>query len=258
MRSRVPYTLAITALVAIAAPLMAVPANADTVPVVKPVILANLPHDPSAYSEGLEFDGPALYETTGEYGMSQIRQVDPATGAVLRSADLPKSYFGEGLAILGDRIWQLTYDSGVAIEWDKATFAVRREVPVPGQAWGLCLDGGRLVRSDGTDRLYFHDVDSFAEQGSVAVTRNGTPLFGLDELECVDGQVWAAAWPGDEFVRIDPSTGVVNLTLDTSNLWQWGPRKPRQVVSSIAHIAGNEYLISGKEWPDNVKVRIDG
>jgi glutaminyl-peptide cyclotransferase len=232
-------------------------AHADAVPVITPTVIETLPHDPGAYSEGLEFDGPDLYESTGEVGKSQLRQVDPNTGTVLRSANLPPSYFGEGFTVVGDQIWQLVYDKGTVIVWDKASLTPVREVSYAGQGWGLCSDGARFIRTDGTDQLYFHDLGTFAQTGELTVTKDGQPLSNLDEIECVDGQVWAAWWPYDAFVRIDPATGVVNTVLDTSNLWQFGERGHRQVVSSIAHIAGDEYLISGKEWPQNVKVRID-
>jgi glutaminyl-peptide cyclotransferase len=233
------------------------PTHAESVPIVVPTVLAVLPHDPAAFSEGLEFDGQALYESTGEVGKSQLRQVDPATGEVLRSAELPPEYFGEGITIVGDRIWQLTYKNGVVIAWDKASFAPVRQVAVDGMGWGLCRDGNRFIRSDGSERLRFHDINTFAETGGVRVTQDGQPVTGLDELECVGGQVWAATWPVDRFVRINPATGVVNLVLDTSRLWAFGERNKRQVVSSIAHIAGDEFLISGKEWPSNLWVRID-
>ncbi|MGW0162459.1 glutaminyl-peptide cyclotransferase [Mycobacterium sp. NPDC003323] len=229
-------------------------ARAEPVPVIVPTVLSSVPHDPGAYSEGLEFDGPALYEATGEVGKSQLRQVDPVTGVVLRAAPLPADYWSEGIAVVGDTIWQLTYRDGVVLEWDKATLTVRSEIPLPGEAWGLCHDGGRFIVSDGTDRLRFFDP-SFTETGSVRVTRDGQPVNGLNELECVGGQVWAAGWPNDTFLRIDPNTGVVNLVADVSGLWNSGQRdSSRQVVSGIAHIGGAEYLISGKDWPQSYRV----
>lgn len=243
---------AVLAGMVIAAPV----ATAEPVPVIEPTVLSVMPHDPGAYSEGLEFDGPDLYEATGEVGKSELRQVDPATGAVLRAAPLPNDYFGEGIAIVGDSIWQLTYRDDVVIEWDKATLTPRREIPLAGEAWGLCHDGARFISSDGSDRLRFHDPSTFAETGSITVTRDGQPVSGLNELECVDGQVWAAAWPEDTFVRIDPGTGVVNLVADVSNLWPAAERGARQVVSGIAHIAGSEYLISGKDWPQSFRVAL--
>lgn len=245
----------VLAVVMVGGGLLAPPqAQAEAVPVIVPTIVSTMPHDPGAYSEGLEFDGPALYEATGEAGKSELRQIDPDTGAVLRSAPLPLDYWSEGIAIVGDTIWQLTYRDGVVLEWDKATLTVRREIPLAGESWGLCHDGGRFVVSDGSDRLRFFDP-SFTEIGSVQVTRDGQPVRGLNELECVDGQVWAAGWPQDTFLRIDPGSGAVNLIADVSNLWNSGQRdRSRQVVSGIAHIAGDEYLISGKDWPQSYRV----
>ncbi len=238
------------------APLLA-RAHAEPVPVIEPTVLAVVRHDSGAYSEGLEFDGPVLYEATGEQGRSELRQVDPVTGVVLRAVPLPGDYFGEGIAVVGDSIWQLTYADGVAIEWDRASFTPRREVPVDGQGWGLCHDGARFIRSDGTDRLRFHDQTTFAETGGVRVTRDGQPVDGLNELECVDGRVWAAAWPDDTFVRLDPGTGAVDLVADVSGLWSSADRdRLRQVVSGIAHITGTEFLISGKDWPRSYRVRL--
>lgn len=226
------------------------------VPVVTPTVIAEIPHDPAAWTEGLEFDGASLYEATGEVGKSDLRQVDPATGRVLRSTPLPNDYFGEGFVVLGDRILQLTYDGRVILEWDKATLTVRREIPFP-NAWGICRDGDRLVVSDGTDQLAFYDMN-LTRIGSVSVTQDGDRVWGVDELECVNGQVWGAVWPSTEIARIDPATGLVDLVVDTASLWHWGERSNRQVFSSLAHVAGNEFLYVGKEWPAMVRVRIDG
>lgn len=233
--------------------------SSGEVTVVEPTVLAEVPHDPGAYTEGFEFDGPdTLYEATGEVGKSQLRELDPNTGAVRRSVPLPSNYFGEGITVVGDRIWQLTYKDGVAIEWDKATFTPLREVPVSGQGWGLCRDGDRLIRSDGTGRLHFHDPATFAETGGVTVTRDGQAVTGLNELECVGGQVWGSLWPGDEIARIDPASGKINLVADMSGLWQFGDRSIRQVLSGIAYVGGEEFLVDGKEWPAAFRVRIPG
>ena len=228
------------------------------VPVVAPTVLAEIPHDPDAYSEGLEFDGGDLYEATGLVGRSELRQVNPDTGAVLRSAALPDNYFGEGITVVGDTIWQLTYQDGVVIEWDKASLTPRREIPLPGEAWGLCDLGGRFVVSDGSGGLRFYDPATWAATGSVTVTRDGGEVSGLNELDCVNGQVWAALWPTDQIVRIDPATGAINLVVDVSSLWQFGERSPAQVFSGIAHVDGSEFLLSGKNWPSMLRVSIPG
>lgn len=227
------------------------------VPTIKPEVLAEMPHDTTAWTQGLEFDGPKLYEGTGVAGASQVRELDPETGAVLRAAAAPNNYYGEGITVVGDRIWELTWQNKVAVEWDKNTMTPLREVPVNGEGWGLCADGDRLVRSDGSDRLFFHDPETFAETGSVAVTRDGDPLRNLNELECVDGQVWANVWTSDTIVRIDPGTGEVNTVVDAGDVASDAGRDRQKVLNGIAHIDGDEYLITGKYWPKMYRVRID-
>ncbi|HJT94803.1 MAG TPA: glutaminyl-peptide cyclotransferase [Mycobacterium sp.] len=255
MRKQIASAIAVSILASVigAAPA----ANAEPVPVVTPVVLAVLPHDTAAYTEGLELDGSALYEGTGLAGESQLRELDPASGAVRRAVAIPDNYFGEGITVVGDHIWELTYRDGVAVEWDKATLSPVREVPFSGEGWGLCNDGDRLISSEGSARLRFLDPATLAETGSVNVTRDGQPVVGLNELECVDGQVWANVWPTDTIVRINPATGAVTAVVDASGLWRDGVRSGNQVLSGIAHINGNEFLLTGKNWPSMFRVRID-
>ncbi|MGV0853769.1 glutaminyl-peptide cyclotransferase [Mycolicibacterium phlei] len=226
-------------------------------PVIKPVVLKEIPHDPTAWTQGLEFDGPTLYEGTGIAGQSQIRELDPDTGAVRRAAPPPDDYYGEGITVVGDNIWELTWRDGVAVQWDKNTLAPVREIPVDGEGWGLCHDGERLIRSDGTDLLRFHDPQTFAETGSVRVTRDGHPLPMLNELECVDGKVWANVWQTDMIVRIDPGTGRVDTVVDATGLWSEQGGDRQKVLNGIAHIEGDEYLLTGKFWPSMYRVRLD-
>lgn len=225
-------------------------------PVVEPVVLAETAHDPAAFTQGFEVDGAVLYEGTGLAGASQLRELDPGTGAVRRAVDVPGGYFAEGISVVGDRVWQLTYRDGVAVEWDRATLTPLREVPVDGEGWGLCYDGARLVRSDGTSRLRFHGAGDMTESGGVDVTRDGRPLSGLNELECVDGKVWANVWPTDTIVRIDPASGAVDLVVDASGLWQRGIPAEAQVLNGIAHLGGPEFLVTGKYWPTTFRVRL--
>ena len=232
------------------------PASAAAVPVLHPQVLAEVPHDPSAFTQGFEIDDGVLYEGTGLEGRSQLRELDPDTGAVERSVPLPGQLFGEGITVVGDRIWQLTWRDGVVLEWDRATLTLRRQVPLDGEGWGLCLDGGRLMRSDGTDRLRFQDPDSFAEQGSVNVTLDGGPVTELNELECVDGQVWANVWQTDRIVRIDPADGRVTAVVDAAGLLAPDERAGTDVLNGIAAVPGtDEFLITGKLWPTTFRVR---
>ena len=250
-----------------AAPAAPVPTAAATptptaVPRLRPEVLAELPHDPAAFTQGFEIDGGVLYEGTGLEGRSELRELDPDTGAVRRSVPLPGQLFGEGITVAGDRIWQLTWRDGVALEWDRETLTLRREVPLEGEGWGLCDDGGggqsaRLVRSDGTDRLRFHDPATFAEQGSVAVTLDGAPVTQLNELECVGGQVWANVWQTDRIVRIDPTTGQVTAVVDAAGLLDPARRAGTDVLNGIAAVPGadGEFLVTGKLWPVAFRVR---
>jgi glutaminyl-peptide cyclotransferase len=236
------------------------PGATQTEAKLRPVVLAQIPHDPSAFTEGLELDGPNLYESTGKVGHSQLREIDPATGALRRAVPLRPDYWGEGIAVVGDRIWQMTYRNGVAIEWDKATFTPVREVHMDGEGWGLCWDGKRLVQSDGTNRLHFRDGANFAETGSVAVkTPDGDPLKGLNELACVGGQVWAnvvTVIPSDQIARIDPNSGLVTAIVDADGLFV-GPRADNQTLNGIANVDSQTFLLTGKYWPSMFRVRFE-
>nr|WP_226379840.1 glutaminyl-peptide cyclotransferase [Pseudonocardia sp. KRD291] len=232
------------------------PDPAGSVPAPRPQVLAAIPHDPSAFTQGLEIDGGTLYEGTGLAGRSQLRELDPATGALRRAVPLPGGYFGEGITVAGDRIWQLTWKDGVALEWDRATLALRREVPMSGEGWGLCDLDGRLVRSDGTPTLRFHDPATFAVTGTVDVTLDGEPVPDLNELECVGGQVWANVWRTDRIVRIDPGSGAVTAVVDASGLLTPQESAGADVLNGIAHVGGDEYLLTGKLWPRMFRVRL--
>ncbi len=222
-------------------------------------VLAEIPHDTTAATQGLEISGSTLLEGTGVAGASRLRELDPAGGEVLRSAPLPDGASGQGITVVdgpdGRRVWQLTWQDGVAYEWDLDTLTVVQEVPVDGEGWGLCADGDRLLRSDGTSRLRFHDPVTFAETGGVDVTLNGTPVENLNELECVDGQVWANVYPSDEIVRIDPSDGAVTGIVEASGLLSIRVRNDSGILNGIAHVGDGEFLITGRQWPTTFRVR---
>ena len=248
--------LSAAVLAVLAGVLVAPAAQGDPVATTQPEVLAEIPHDPDAFTQGLELADSVLYEGTGLAGQSQLRTLDPATGQVDRAEPIPGDYFGEGITVVGDRIWQLTYQDGVAVQWDRATMTPVREVPLAGEGWGLCYDGQRLVRSDGTDRLRFHDPDDMSELGGVEVTRDGAPVTGLNELECVEGRVWANVWPTDTIVRIDPGDGAVDLVVDAAALRERGIPPSAQVLNGIAHLSGDEFLVTGKDWPTMFRVRL--
>lgn len=214
-------------------------------------VLDRRPHDKTAFTEGLVLDGDTLYESSGLYGSSSLRVVDPKTGTVRRSVALPAAYFAEGLAKVGSRLVQLTWREHVALVYDVDTLNVVERFPYEGEGWGLCDDGARLVMSDGTDRLSFRDRTSFALLGSVRVTLDGTPATNLNELECVDGAVYANVWLTDRILRIDPTDGAVTAVIDASGLLAANERGgPDDVLNGIAYDPAHDtFLLTGKRWP---------
>lgn len=237
---------------------VAVLAACSTPQEVKPQVevLQKIPHDTTAFTQGLELVDGVLYEGTGLEGKSTMRALDPSSGDVQKKVDLPPDFFGEGITVVGDTIWQITWQNGIAIERDRRTLDELRRVEYQGEGWGICDDGRRLVMSDGTAKLTFRDPRSFQETGSVQVTRDGKPLTQLNELECVGGKVWSNVWKTDEIVRIDPATGKVTDTYDLASL---KPSGDVDVLNGIAHVPGtDEFLVTGKNWPTIFRVRFNG
>ncbi|MCP2259523.1 Glutamine cyclotransferase [Streptoalloteichus tenebrarius] len=231
-------------------------AGADAPARLRVDVLATLPHDRSAFTQGLELADGVLYEGTGRVGASSLREVDPATGAVRRRAELPPPLFGEGVTVVGDRIWQLTWREGVAVQWDRASLTEVRRVGYAGEGWGLCFDGSRLVMSDGGARLAFRDPTTFEPTGQVVVRRGGEEQTRLNELECAAGAVWANVWGSDEIVRIDPASGRVTGVADASGLLPAHERAGADVLNGVAAVRGtDQFLVTGKNWPSMFRVR---
>jgi glutamine cyclotransferase len=225
-------------------------------------VVRRMPHDTTAWTEGFVFDEEGrLYESTGINGRSQVRELDPVTGEVLRFVASPDAAYGEGLALVGDTFLQLTWKEGRAFLVDRETFEVVGEHDYSGQGegWGLCYDGARLVMSNGSDTLTFRDPATFEVLGTVVVTAEGEPVARLNELECVDGDVWANVWETEFIVRIDPATGAVTGTLDADGLLEPDPAESDRgaVLNGIAKVPGSDtFLLTGKLWPEAIEVRI--
>lgn len=227
----------------------------ESAPTMNIEVLGTRPHDRRAFTQGLEIDGDILYEGTGLVGASSVRASRLATGAELARTELPAPYFGEGITLAGTTLWQLTWHDGVAIARDPATLAERGRVSYDGEGWGLCAGAGRLIMSDGTDRLTFRDPGTFAPTGSIELTsHNGARL---NELECAaDGSVYANDWPTDTILRIDPDSGAVLGTADAADLLPATERAEADALNGIAQLPGTDrFLITGKNWPTMFEVR---
>ncbi len=216
-------------------------------------VLAEYPHDPTAFTQGLELVNGRLFESTGHYGTSTIREVDLATGGVVASTGLDDTVFGEGLtAIGGGRLLQLTWKAGSATVWNVDGLERVDAWSYEGEGWGVCLlDPETLVMSDGSATLTFRSASDFHELGSMVVAREGLPQELLNELECVNGTVWANVWKTDTIVGIDPATGIVFAVVDTSSLpVERSSLAPGSVLNGIAHDpATGRFLLTGKYWP---------
>jgi glutamine cyclotransferase len=217
-------------------------------------------HDNEAFTQGLVLDSEGrLFESTGLHERSSVREVDPLTGSVLRSRPQPDRQFSEGLALVGDELIQLTWQDGLARRYEADTFEIVRRYRYRGQGWGLCYDGDRLVMSNGSDILSFRDAETFEQLGSVSVTVLDEPLALLNELECVDGQVWANVLRTDAIVRIDPADGRVTGVLDMTGLMEPHPTEANAgaVLNGIAYDAeAGTFLVTGKLWPELIEIRV--
>ncbi|MGQ4600269.1 glutaminyl-peptide cyclotransferase [Nocardia sp. R6R-6] len=227
----------------------------DPTPRMKVEVVGTRPHDRQAFTQGLEVDGDILYESTGLVGVSSVRAYRLATGEELARVELPAPYFGEGITLAGATVWQLTWRDGVAIARDPATLAERGRASYDGEGWGVCSRDGRLVMSDGTDRLTFRDPVTFAPTGTVTLTSRHNAR--LNELECAaDGSVYANDWPTDTILRIDPQSGRVLAAIDAAGLLPATVRAGADALNGLAQLPGTDrFLITGKNWPTMFEVR---
>lgn len=215
-----------------------------------------LPHDPKAFTQGLEMADGTLYESTGLVGQSSVRAGPLGKSPAVR-ADLPPPLFGEGITVKGATLWQLTWQNGIAVERDARTLAELRRVPYRDEGWGVCHQRhrDRLVTSNGSSRLTFRDPGTLAKTGDVAVTAHGEPVGRLNELECVGDTVYANVWPADRIVRIDANTGRVTGDIDAQALLSAAEKSRAHVMNGIAAVPGtDQFLLTGKSWPKMFRV----
>lgn len=221
-------------------------------------ILNTYPHNIDAFTQGLIYHEGYLFEGTGKNGLSTLSKINLEDNKVLMTKRLSRRYFGEGIEVVGDKIYQLTWTSNMVFVWDKNNFEQLGTHYNATQGWGLAYDGEQLILSDGSSTLQFIDPESFVPQRRVTVTFDGNPLNNINELEYIDGEVWANVWQTDFIVRINPENGVVtsfvNLT-GLSNETELGSREA--VLNGIAWDAENERLfVTGKHWSNLFEIEL--
>lgn len=222
-----------------------------------PEIVAQHPFDKTAFTQGLEVDRDgSLVVGTGMHGQSRVYRTT-VDGAQRDIQPLDAQYFGEGIAIHGDTVWQLTWKNGTAFRRDAHDLTQVTTAHYDSEGWGLCSDGKRLVMSDGSSSLTFRDPETFAEIGRVDVTAQSKPVQRLNELDCApDGSVWANIWQTNEIARIDPATGQVTALVDTTGVFEAAHKPGADVLNGIAHIPGTDrYFVTGKYWDTLYEVR---
>ena len=216
------------------------------------------PHDPAAFTQGLLYHDGFLYESTGLQGQSSLRKVELETGRVLQRFDVSGQYFAEGLALVGDRLYQLTWQSRLGFVYDLRTFQVQRLFNYRGEGWGLTHNGTSLILSDGSNRLRYFHPETFDPQQEVEVFDGQRPLNLLNELEYIDGEVWANIWQSDRVARINPRTGQVLGWIDLSGLLSAEDRRrPVDVLNGIAYDPqGKRLFVTGKLWPKLFEIEL--
>jgi len=239
-------------------------------PVLRPKIAARHPHDPAAFTQGLQYlGGGLLAESTGQIGESGVRRVDLKTGKVLAQAPTPiDSAFGEGLTVLNGVMYHLTWQTGIAFAFDAGTLREIGRYRHPGEGWGLTNDGRKLIMSDGSSTLFWRDPRTFAVTRTLRVTDGGQPVKNLNELEYVQGSVYANVWLSTRIARIDPKTGRVTAWIDVQDLMQEASGKASaggrpltfdDVPNGIAFVPERgTLLLGGKRWPLLFEVKVPG
>jgi glutaminyl-peptide cyclotransferase len=224
---------------------------------IKYKVVGQYPHDTGAFLQGLVWHDGGFYESTGLLGESELRRVKFPSGQVTKRVSLPSDVFGEGLAMMGDRLVQLTWQSNRGFVYDRETLTLEREFAYEAEGWGLTFDGENLILSDGSNTLTYLDAATFQPVRRLDVTWDGTPLYNLNELEFIEGEIWANVWQTDHIVQIEPSTGEVISYLDLKGLSGRVSGGPDDVLNGIAYDARKKRIfVSGKRWPWVFRIKL--
>ena len=227
------------------------------VPVYGYQVVRSYPHDRAAFTQGLIVRNGFFYEGTGMNGQSALRKVRIETGEVLQVQPLEEHYFGEGITEFNGAIYQLTWKNGVGFVYDAATFALQRRFSYKGEGWGITHDGTRLIMSDGTARLRLLDPATLQETGSLTVRDGGRPVLQLNELEFINGEIFANVWSSQRIVRISPTDGKVTGWIDLAGLLSPAERANADVLNGIAYDAATDRLfVTGKWWPRVFEIKL--
>jgi len=221
-------------------------------------VLSSYPHDSKAFTEGLYYEDGYLYESTGLYGQSTLRKVELESGNVIQEIHLADDLFGEGLTVVGDKIYQLTWKAKIGFIYDKTSFQKIGEFHYPTEGWGLTFDGNNLIMSDGTSTLHFMSLQDFHEVRTINVRMDGEPVTNLNELEYIQGEIYANIWQTTFIVKIDPQSGQVIDRIDFEGLIPLlGVKQPIDVLNGIAYDTGGDRLfVTGKYWSKIFQVKL--
>lgn len=216
------------------------------------------PHDPSAFTQGLVFLDGKMIESTGQVGRSSLRNVEIQTGRILKKIDVPPPYFAEGITLLNNKIYQLTWEQQLGFIYDAQSFEKLGEFKYDGEGWGLTTDGRSLILSDGSNRIRFIDPDSFQVTKTIAVMDAKVPVRDLNELEFVNGEIYANIWHDDRIAVVNPQTGRVKAWINLAGLLQPGDvQDPEAVLNGIAYDQSTErFFVTGKLWPKLFELKI--
>ena len=226
------------------------------VPLYTATVINTYPHDPNAFTQGLVFVDGELFEGTGRNGQSSLRKVALESGEILQRSNLNARYFGEGITILNGKVYQLTWQTQLGFVYDLASFKVEKTFFLPGEGWGITHDGTQLIVSDGTAFLRMLDPATLQEVSRVEVKLDGLPLDRLNELEYINGEVWANVWYTDAIMRIDPVTGTVTGRVDLSSINQ--QRATDDVLNGIAWDEKSDRLfVTGKLWSQLYEIKVE-
>jgi glutaminyl-peptide cyclotransferase len=221
-------------------------------------VVNSYPHDPASFTQGLLFHDGGVYEGTGQYGHSKLRRLEFPTGRAQKEISLSPELFGEGLALVGNRLIQLTWKSHRGFVYDLDTFRLLQEFTYDSEGWGLTYDGKYLILSDGSSDLFYLDPETFRRVKRLSVTMNGRPIRELNELEFIEGEIWANVWQTDLILRIDPSTGRVTSFLDLKGILAPSDKTGGEdVLNGIAYDSQQKRIfVTGKLWPRLFEIKL--